>query len=72
MASKDDGVKDYLSGFKVASIEKRVEKAQIIEDIEGDEGSSSDEESSQKQSQGEDNEMFQKLLKDLREKDKAN
>jgi hypothetical protein len=24
MAGKDDGVKDYLSGFKVASIEKKV------------------------------------------------
>jgi hypothetical protein len=47
-------VKDYLSGFKVASIEKKVDKVETIHDE-----SSEDEE---EQKDAEDNMVFQRML----------
>jgi hypothetical protein len=63
LGSKDDGVKDYLSGFKVASIEKKVELP-LLNDL----GRGPSEESVEEDKDDGD-QIFQKLMAQMKEKE---
>jgi hypothetical protein len=63
LGSKDDGVKDYLSGFKVASIEKKVELP-LLNDL----GRGTSEESVEEDKDDND-QIFQKLMAQMKEKE---
>ncbi|TNV87148.1 hypothetical protein FGO68_gene5800 [Halteria grandinella] len=77
LAGKDDGVKDYLSGFKVASIERKVvlpvDANQIIEVEEDAKIIGCDEESLSEEEEvnEKDNQVFQRILRGIKEKEKA-
>jgi hypothetical protein len=64
LTSSNDGVKDYLSGFKVASIEKKVDHPVAqAENID----SSSEDEKEEEESKA-DNKVFQRMFAQMKER----